>query len=91
MKKPPHFATEDDERQFWATHDADDDVDLSRARRTAFPNLKPSTQTISIRLPVSLLEDRKLLANTIDVPYQSLMKMLLAQAVEGKKRAPAGG
>jgi hypothetical protein len=71
LKTPPQFKTETEERKFWETHDPTDYVDWSKAERARFPNLKPSTTAISIRLPVGLL----------DVPYQSLIKMWLAEKV----------
>jgi predicted DNA binding CopG/RHH family protein len=75
-KKIPTFLTEDEERDVWATHDATDFIDWSRAQRLTLKNLKPSTKTISIRLPESLLDDLKVLANKRDVPYQSLLKYI---------------
>ena len=70
MIKPiPNFASEDEERDFWANHDSTEFVDWSNARRLTLRNLKPSTKTISIRLPESLLDELKLLANRRDVPY----------------------
>jgi len=80
-KSIPEFRTEDEEREFWATHDSSDYVDWARARRAAYPRLKPSTETISLRLPASLLADLKILANRTDVPYQSLLKVYLADRV----------
>lgn len=86
-KKPlPRFASEDEEREFWATHDSAEYVDWSQARRAVFPNLRPSTTTISLRLPSGLLEDLKALANERDVPYQSLLKVFLAERVEKERR-----
>ncbi len=82
----PTFRSEDEERDFWATHDATDYFDFSKARRVSFPNLKPSTETISLRLPAGLLTDLKILANRIDVPYQSLLKVFLAERVERELR-----
>ncbi|HIJ95044.1 MAG TPA: hypothetical protein HPP94_04770 [Desulfuromonadales bacterium] len=82
LKKVPKFKTEDDERDFWATHDATDSLDFSQAEETVFPNLKPSTRAISLRLPVSLIDRLKMLANKQDVPYQSLLKVLLAEKVD---------
>lgn len=82
LKPIPEFQTEDEEREFWATHDSTDYIDWSKAERVSFPNLKPSTETISLRLPASLLTDIKVLANKSDVPYQSLMKIFLAERVE---------
>lgn len=81
LKPIPAFKNEADERKFWETHDSTDYVDWSKARRVRFPNLKPSTTSISIRLPIGLLEDIKIAANKRDVPYQSLIKMWLAEKV----------
>lgn len=77
----PTFATERAEREYWETHDTGDAVDWSTARPVVFPNLKASTETISLRLPTSLLADLKVLANKRDVPYQSLLKVFLAERV----------
>lgn len=88
LKPIPRFKSEDEERKFWATHDSTDYVDWSRAIvNPVFPNLKPSTQTISLRLPQYLLERIKELANSRDVPYQSLMKIFLAERVEKEHRS----
>nr|VFK66322.1 MAG: Predicted DNA binding protein, CopG/RHH family [Candidatus Kentron sp. UNK]VFK71955.1 MAG: Predicted DNA binding protein, CopG/RHH family [Candidatus Kentron sp. UNK] len=78
----PSFYTEQQEREFWESHDSTEYVDWNRARRVRFPNLKPSTKSISLRLPVSLLEDIKIAANKRDVPYQSLIKLWLAEKIE---------
>jgi len=80
-KPVPRFKTEAEERKLWETHDSTDYVDWSKAQRARFPNLKPSTTAISIRLPVGLLEQIKIAANKRDVPYQSLIKMWLAEKV----------
>ena len=91
-KKPPVFRSEDEERDFWDKADSTEYVDWSKARRVVFPNLKPSTQTISLRLPRSILSALKLLANKRDVPYQSLLKVFLAERIEkelGRRPAPA--
>jgi predicted DNA binding CopG/RHH family protein len=81
-RKPiPDFRSEEEEREFWATHDSSDYVDWPSARRASYPSLKPSTETISLRLPASLLADLKILANRMDVPYQSLLKVYLADRV----------
>ena len=87
-KKIPKSKNEDAERQFWADHDSTEFIDWSEAKRTLFPNLKPSTRTISLRLPEPLLEALKLLANRRDVPYQSLLKIFLAERVEQEFRRP---
>ena len=81
LKPIPHFRSESQERRFWETHDSADYVDWSEAERARFPNLKPSTTSISLRLPVSLLEQIKVAANKRDVPYQSLIKTWLAEKV----------
>ena len=81
LKAIPKFASEAAEREFWETHDTVDYVDWSRARPTAFPKLKPSTETISLRLPTGLLADLRVLANKRDVPYQSLLKVYVAECV----------
>lgn len=81
LKTIPKFASERAEASFWLTHDSTDYIDWSKAKLVSFPNLKPSTQTISLRLPEAMLNDLKVMANKRDVPYQSLMKMLLADAL----------
>jgi predicted DNA binding CopG/RHH family protein len=81
LKPLPRFASEAQERKFWETHDSTDYVDWGKAKRARFPNLKPSTTAISLRLPVSLLEQIKVAANKRDVPYQSLIKAWLAEKV----------
>ena len=83
----PQFENEVREQEFWYSHDSTDYVDWSQAQRVTFGRLKPSTQTISIRLPVALLEDLKLLANKRDVPYQSLVKIFLAERVAQEQRS----
>lgn len=82
LKPIPKFASESEERTFWETHDSSDYVDWNNAERARFPNLKPSTKSISIRLPESLLEKIKIEANKRDVPYQSLIKTWLAEKTE---------
>lgn len=87
MLKPiPEFKNEDEEREFWATHDSTEYVDWSQARRVIFPNLKPSTRTISVRMPESMVDELKLLANKRDVPYQSLIKMFLRERIDAELR-----
>lgn len=86
----PEFKTEDEERDFWAEHDSADFIDWRKARRVTLPELKPSTRTISVRLPEHLLEELKLLANKRDVPYQSLLKLFLAERVEAELEGLGG-
>jgi predicted DNA binding CopG/RHH family protein len=86
-KKPiPEFKSEDQEREFWAGHDSTDYVDWQSAERKKFPNLRPTLRTISVRLPVSMIEDLKVLANKKDVPYQSLLKVYLAERLAQERR-----
>lgn len=80
-KRLPKFAGEDQERDFWAKHDSTAYLDWKQAKRLALPNLKPSLKTISIRLPASMIDDLKVLANQRDVPYQSLLKVFLAERI----------
>ena len=75
------FRSEAEERRYWETHDSADTIDWSKAKRVRFPNLKPSTTAISLRLPVGLLERIKVAANKRDVPYQSLIKTWLSEKV----------
>ena len=86
LKPIPKFESEDEEREYWATHDSTDHIDWKRAKPTSFPRLKPTTRTISLRLPDPLLENLKMLANKRDVPYQSLLKIFLAERIEEELR-----
>jgi predicted DNA binding CopG/RHH family protein len=83
-KSPPRFKSEDAERKFWATHDSTDFVDWSKGKRVTLAKLKPSSQTISLRLPKPMLERLKLLANKRDVPYQSLLKTFVAERLQAE-------
>jgi len=85
-KIPPELGTEPEERAFWESHDSSDYVDWSHAQLARFANLKPSTKSISIRLPVSLLDRIKVEANKRDMPYQSLIKAWLAEDVARQRR-----
>ena len=84
LKEIPTFKNLSEEREFWRTHDSADYIDWSKAKNAYFPSLKPSTKTISLRLPESLLNEIKILANKEDVPYQSLMKILLMQGIKNE-------
>ena len=85
MKKQiPRLKGEDTERKFWATHDSTDYIDWRRGNRATLANLKPSSQTISLRLPKPMLDRLKLLANKRDVPYQSLLKMFVAERLKAE-------
>jgi len=81
-KRIPEFKNEDEEREFWATHDSTEYINWKQGERITFSNLKPSVKKISLRLPESMLEELKLLANKRDVPYQSLLKIFLAERID---------
>ena len=81
-KKIPVFKNEDEERAFWAKADVSEYVDWSKGKKVTFSNLKPSTKTISLRLPEFILDEIKVLAHKRDVPYQSLIKMFLKDRID---------
>jgi predicted DNA binding CopG/RHH family protein len=87
LKPIPDFKSEEEEIEFWDAHDSSDYVDWSKAEKAVFPNLKVSTESISLRLPSPLLARIKELANEKDVPYQSLMKVYLSSEVERELKA----
>ncbi len=87
VKKLPKFKTEAEEREFWETHDSSEYVDWKNAQPVSMPNLKPSTKTISLRLPESLLDSIKIEANKRDMPYQSLIKVWLSDDVKESRRS----
>ena len=82
----PSFSSEDQEREFWAKKDSSKYIDWSRAASVSLPNLRPSTRTISIRLPEPMIDRLKVLANKRDVPYQSLLKLFVAERIEEELR-----
>ncbi|MCL4272925.1 MAG: BrnA antitoxin family protein [Anaerolineales bacterium] len=86
-KQIPKFKNEDEEREFWSKNDSADYLNWENAERALFPNLKPSTKAISIRLPESLLDALRQLANERDVPYQSLIKIYLQERIEEDLKA----
>ena len=86
MREPiPEFKNEDEEREFWAQQDSTEYLDWEQAERVVFPKLKPATKTISLRMSESMLNELKLLANKMDVPYQSLLKIFLAEKLLNDK------
>ena len=87
VKTTPKFKNEAEERAFWEKHDSSDYVDWSQAEAVAMPNLKPSTKTISLRLPEGLLDSIKIEANKRDMPYQSLIKAWLADVVKQSRNS----
>jgi predicted DNA binding CopG/RHH family protein len=87
MKKQiPENRSEDDERNFWAENDSTKFIDWQAAQRRRFPTLKPSLRTVSLRLPVAMIEDLRVLANKWGVRYQSLLKIFLAERLEQERR-----
>ena len=96
MKKDiPKFKSEAEEFEFWSSSgegaDSTDYLDWSKAKRAKLPNLKPTLRTISVRLPVAMIEDLKILANKRDVPYQSLLKVFLAERLEAERKLKRAG
>ncbi|MBI4239476.1 BrnA antitoxin family protein [Candidatus Uhrbacteria bacterium] len=85
FKKIPTFKSDSAEALFWSSHDSTDYIDWRKAKRVRFPNLKPSTETISLRLPQGMLEEIKMLAQKRDVPYQSLIKIMLDSKLRDEK------
>ncbi len=83
-KKIPKFKSEAEERLFWQKNDSSEYIDWSDAEETVFSRLKPSTRKISIRLPESMIEELKLIANKKDVPYQSLLKIFLSERIDSE-------
>ncbi len=83
LKAIPEFADEEEERRFWEQSDSSDYLDWSKAQSVVMPNLKPTTKTISLRLPQHLLDSLKAAANARDVPYQSLIKVWLQEKLHG--------
>ena len=84
-KTIPTFKNENEEREFWEKNDTLEYFDMSKVKAVRFPNLKKTTKSISIRLPVDMLDELKVKANSMDVPYQSLIKMMLQEGLLGKR------
>lgn len=82
MAEKRRFKNEAEEREFWHEHDSTEQVDWSRAERVTLPNLKPSVKSISLRIPKAMLDQLRVLANKRDVPYQSLIKLYLAERIQ---------
>jgi len=85
LKKIPEFKSEEEEREFWHNNDSIDFLDWNGAKEASFPNLKPTTKSISIRLPEMMIDAIKNIANKTDVPYQSLIKIFLKERLEQEK------
>ena len=90
LKKIPKFKDEDAEREFWSKADSTEYVDWSKAQKVVLPNFRPTLRTISLRLPESMIAELKLLANQRDVPYQSLLKVFLAEKIKEERSGGAG-
>lgn len=90
LKHLPKFKSEDEESAFWAAHDVTDYIDLAKAKRTIFPNLKPSSRSVPVRFPVFLIERLKYLANKRQVSYQSLLKIFLSERIDKELHRRAG-
>ncbi|WP_323032173.1 BrnA antitoxin family protein [Brachymonas denitrificans] len=86
LKPVPRFASEAEERMYWEQHDSTEHLDWSQAQRVTLPNLKPTTKTISLRLPQHLLDSIKAAANSRDVPYQSLIKVWLQEKLHSQSQ-----
>ena len=86
-KRIPKFENEDQEREFWSEHDSTEFIDWSQAETAVFPRLKPTTKTISLRLPEYMLEELRTIANKRDVPYQSLIKIFLKERIDQELRS----
>ncbi|MFN8469526.1 MAG: BrnA antitoxin family protein [Caldilineaceae bacterium] len=85
-KQIPKFHDENEERKFWESHDSTEYLSWQGAKRTLFPNVKPSTKTKSLRLPQSMLDELRQLANKRDIPYQSLIKTFLRERIDQEYR-----
>jgi len=90
FKEIPDFKDEEEERAFWATHDSTEYIDWDSAESTILPQLKPSTRTISLRLPETMLDELRVIANKRDVPYQSLIKVFLKERIDQELEQHAG-
>ena len=80
--KIPSFSSEDEEREFWSKSESTEYIDWSQSKKMLLPNLKPSTKKISLRLPETMIEELKVLANKRDIPYQSLLKIFLSEKID---------
>jgi predicted DNA binding CopG/RHH family protein len=82
LKEMPAFKNEDEEREFWASHDSTEYINWDEAEAIILPKLKPSTRTISLRLPELMLNELRVIANKRDIPYQSLIKIFLKERID---------
>lgn len=91
LKEIPTFQSEEEERQFWASHDSTEYIDWDEADEVIFSQLKPSTRTISLRLPELMLNELRLIANKRDIPYQSLIKLFLKERIDEELKSYSPG
>jgi predicted DNA binding CopG/RHH family protein len=89
LKNIPKFKNEQEEREFWTNNDSSEFIDWNKSKLVSFPKLRPSTKTISLRLPEFLLNDIKVIAHKRDVPYQSLIKIILKERIDNELRNSA--
>ena len=90
LKEIPTFQSEEEEREFWATHDSTEYLDWDEAEAVILPKLKPSTRTISLRLPELMLNELRIIANKRDIPYQSLIKLFLKERIDAELKKYQG-
>jgi len=84
LKTIPNFTSPEEEKAFWEVHDSSEFMDWSEAKKVRFPKLQKSAKTISIRMPVDMIEEVKVQANKLDIPYQSYLKMIISQGIKGR-------
>ena len=84
LKTIPNFSSQEEEKAFWEIHDSSEFMDWREAKKVRFPKLQKSAKTISIRMPVDMIEEVKVQANKLDIPYQSYLKMIISQGIKGR-------
>jgi len=89
LKNIPKFKSEKEEREFWSNNDSSEFIEWNKSKLASFPKLRPSTKTISLRLPEFLLNDIKIIAHKRDVPYQSLIKIISKERIDNELRNSA--
>ena len=84
LKTIPNFSSQEEEKAFWEIHDSSEFMDWREAKKDRFPKLQKSAKTISIRMPVDMIEEVKVQANKLDIPYQSYLKIIISQGIKGR-------
>ncbi|MBP6498121.1 MAG: BrnA antitoxin family protein [Campylobacteraceae bacterium] len=84
LKTIPNFSSQEEEKAFWEIHDSSEFMDWREAKKVRFPKLQKSAKTISIRMPVDMIEEVKVQANKLDIPYQSYLKIIISQGIKGR-------